>query len=313
MPYFYLMCGLPGSGKTTKAKEIVKEKNAVYLSSDSLRKELYGNENDQEHNEEGFVEMNKRAAKALENGENVVYDSCNVSYKRRMALIQQLKRYKPIFICVVCYCPYRECLKNNDNRERVVPHGVIRHMMMNFYFPQIFEGWDCIDILVPENMKPEKSLVELFYGDDGLCKIAHDNPHHSLTIGNHCAATFFRSLIDHPEERYTTLHMAALLHDIGKPFCKDFKDSKGNETTDAHYYQHHLVSAYFAFPYICESMRTKTLYENLEILALIDYHMHPYFWEKDNNEKMRNKYFRLWGEQLFNKIMMLHKADDQAH
>ena len=41
------MCGLPASGKTTKAKEIVAEEGAEYVSSDEIRKELYGDESDQ--------------------------------------------------------------------------------------------------------------------------------------------------------------------------------------------------------------------------------------------------------------------------
>ncbi len=41
--------------------------------------------------------------------------------------------------------------------------------------------------------------------------------------------------------------------------------------------------------------------------------MQPYFWEKDNNEKLHNKYRKLWGENLYNDIMLLHKADKYAH
>ena len=51
----------------------------------------------------------------------------------------------------------------------------------------------------------------------------------------------------------------------------------------------------------------------LEILALIQWHMFPYFWEKDNNKKMEKKYRNLWGEELYRKIMLLHKADEAAH
>lgn len=51
----------------------------------------------------------------------------------------------------------------------------------------------------------------------------------------------------------------------------------------------------------------------LEISALIQWHMFPYFWEKDNNKKMEKKYRNLWGEELYRKIMLLHKADGAAH
>lgn len=70
--------------------------------------------------------------------------------------------------------------------------------------------------------------------------------------------------------------MAALLHDIGKKFTKEYKDSNGNPTDVAHYYQHHLVSAYDAIKYL-NNFSTNDM---LEILALIQWHMFPYFWEK---------------------------------
>ena len=50
-----------------------------------------------------------------------------------------------------------------------------------------------------------------------------------------------------------------------------------------------------------------------EILALIDFHMHPYFWEKDDNVKMKEKYYNLWGEDLYRKVIALHEADRKAH
>ena len=82
------------------------------------------------------------------------------------------------------------------------------------------------------------------------------------------------------------IYVAALLHDIGKKFTKEYKDSNGNPTDVAHYYQHHLVSAYDAIKYL-NNFSTNDM---LEILALIQWHMFPYFWEKDNNKKMEKKY-----------------------
>lgn len=313
MADFILMCGIPGSGKTTKAKKIAKECSAVYISSDDLREELFEDATDQNHNEEVFTEMNKRTVKALKENKNVVYDSCNISRKRRMTIIRQFKRYNPKFICALCYNTYEKCLENNRKRERVVPDDAVLRMMMNFYFPQKFEGWDEIKIYIPKDMNPEKDIKELFYGENGLCNIKHDNHHHSMTIGYHCIATFLDCLAKHPNIDYIPLHVAALLHDIGKPLCKSFKDSKGNISEEAHYYQHHLASAYIAFPYVVNCDICGNLHKKFEIIALIDYHMQPYFWEKDNNEDMRKKYLEIWGEDLYDKIMLLHEADKMAH
>ena len=52
---------------------------------------------------------------------------------------------------------------------------------------------------------------------------------------------------------------------------------------------------------------------NEEVATLIRWHTQPYFWERDNNEKMHNKYKKLWGEELYNNLQLLHKADVNAH
>lgn len=59
MNKLYMMIGLPGSGKSTIAKEISKSEDAVIVSSDEIRKEL-GDINDQSQNNKVFEEAEKR-------------------------------------------------------------------------------------------------------------------------------------------------------------------------------------------------------------------------------------------------------------
>ena len=51
----------------------------------------------------------------------------------------------------------------------------------------------------------------------------------------------------------------------------------------------------------------------LTVSALISNHMKPWVWEKDNNEKMYNKYLKLWGDYFMQCVMILHEADKAAH
>ena len=51
-PKFFMMCGLVASGKSYKAQALAEKYNATIFSSDGLRKELYGDMNCQEHNNE---------------------------------------------------------------------------------------------------------------------------------------------------------------------------------------------------------------------------------------------------------------------
>jgi len=113
-------------------------------------------------------------------------------------------------------------------------------MYKSINIPMLYEGWDSINIIWNTDGYDFDTNV-LFNGENGLNKIDQENPHHTLTIGKHCLKTFqiCEELIDDFE-----LNMAAMYHDIGKKFCKAFKNSKGEDTETAHYYNHNNVSAY---------------------------------------------------------------------
>lgn len=57
MQYFYMMVGLPGSGKSFTAESIP---NAVTHSSDAIRAEVLGDENDQTQQDLVFQTLHKR-------------------------------------------------------------------------------------------------------------------------------------------------------------------------------------------------------------------------------------------------------------
>lgn len=48
------MCGISGSGKSTKTKELAKEYNAMIVSTDEIRKIKFNDVNNQKHNREVF-------------------------------------------------------------------------------------------------------------------------------------------------------------------------------------------------------------------------------------------------------------------
>ena len=89
-------------------------------------------------------------------------------------------------------------------------------------------------------------------------------------------------------------------------FTKTFKNGKGEITEVAHYYSHEHTGSYDSLFYDINGL-------HLYVSVLIRWHMQPYFWEKDSNEKLHNKYKNLWGEQLYNDIMLLHESDKNSH
>lgn len=324
-PMLIVMVGISNAGKSTKAEELQKlYNNCRLISSDQTRIKLNGDINDISNDVEVFKHVRKEIREALleatnkSAGENVViYDACNITYKKRMGLLNEVCR--GIDCEKVAYMLWRsldEIISSNEIRGKIQNRPIPKHALINMYeriwIPQLYEGWDQI-IIEPINCYANKSLSDLFSGKNGLCSIPHDNPHHTLSIGGHIIECFLNICKNSNFEHDKNLLMAALLHDIGKPFTKKFKDSKGNPTEIAHYYQHHIVSGYEAIPYLMSNTETFSFEDVLEIVAIIQWHMLPYQWEKDNNEKLRNKYKKLWGDELYEKIMLLHEADKKAH
>lgn len=305
-PIFTMLVGLPGSGKSVKAQKISEQTKAIIFSSDSLRGELFGDVNHQTDNTKLFEELHRRIKKCLKEGKSAIYDATNISYKRRMAFLAELKNIPCEKICVLMAVPYEECLKRNAERERKVPEHVITKMYKNFDIPYWYEGWDSIETVFGKYRATYGTPYEFVLHTMGFDQ---NNSHHSLSLGNHCKQVYLQVKENYSSEntQHVSMRVAAMLHDCGKGYCKTFINSKGEITTEAHYYNHERVGSYDSLFY------GKSNCSPTRVATLIRWHMQPYFWEKDNNEKMHNKYRKLWGEELYNDIMALHEADKNAH
>ena len=90
-PKLCVIVGVPGSGKTTYCESVVKNNsNFKHLSSDLIRKEILGSEEDQSANERVFHIMQTRALEYLNAGYNVLYDATNINRKSRAAILSKL-------------------------------------------------------------------------------------------------------------------------------------------------------------------------------------------------------------------------------
>lgn len=140
---FICMVGIPGSGKSVLAKEYAKRYNAVIVSTDEIRKELFGDETIQVKNKEVFEVAYDRIKDALYYHRNVIFDATNISRKNRINLLRFIEPFNRGFkIALVLKTPLEEAKKRNQNRERVVPEDVLERMFKNFCEPTEEEGWD---------------------------------------------------------------------------------------------------------------------------------------------------------------------------
>lgn len=122
-----IMCGVPGSGKTTRAKEIAKKYDMIHLSSDEYRKRLLGDENCQKNNALIFNVLYEDAKFFVEKGHSIILDMCNVTnkdIKKIMDLFSDLDN-KPDFILWKMGTPIAECIERDAKRERTVGPEVI--------------------------------------------------------------------------------------------------------------------------------------------------------------------------------------------
>lgn len=294
-PKFIMLVGIPGSGKSTHAKSLSRNKNAIHLSSDSIRAELYGDEAIQGNPSEVFEIMHKRTLEALADGINVIYDATNITRKDRASIMSKIPKYVETE-CHIVWAPIETCIERDSKRERSVGKDVIDRMLKRFQAPYYDEGFDSIEIIRPDDFDDEIYTENIVTSNI----IPHDNPHHTYPVDEHCRAAgeYLYSRINSVggNSKEWQLVKAAYRHDIGKGYTKSFKDTKGNVTEFAHYYQHQCVGAWMS--YGLQYMATPY------IAWLISTHMEPFF---------KSKYYLNLPPFMKKDIDLLHEADLNAH
>lgn len=326
-----MLIGLPASGKSTIAKELIGEDdNIVIHSSDNLRVELFNDINNQNDNHKLFNELNKRIIGDLREGKHVVMDATNVSRKRRRGLLQQLpKDVEKVAIYVST--EYKDIVEQNNNRKRVVPQHVIDRMYKTMQIPIYSEGWDKIVIYHNDKTTQYDSMVtnairaEALFNRDGykfmsflasyfdeffgVYELAQDSTYHTFSVSRHIYYVYRYVLENYKAtdtNEFEVMLWTALLHDVGKAFCKSFINRKGEETRYANFIGHDYVSSQMAVHFL-HKMNFEDDFIH-KVATLIQFHMYL-LDEKANRDKLK----RYVGEEMFKKLEFLRDADIQAH
>lgn len=287
-PRIIVLCGLPGSGKTHKAKELsMRNGRTVHISSDAIRGRLYGNESCQQDHAKVFAIMHEETINALNNGFNVIYDATNITRKNRKEILDKL----PCFVskeCIICWAPIEVCIERDRLRERTVGEAVIDKMLRRFEAPFYDEGFNNITVSIDGLYYNRRQYyIDLL----SAINIPHDNPHHSADILEHCRLCGVGLIGEAPD----IVVNAGFIHDIGKAYTKSFKTRKGEDCDTAHYYDHQAVGAWLS--YGIEG-------HNPTLAWLVSTHMAPFI-----NQKYYNSLpacYKKW-------IDKLHAADRAAH
>lgn len=167
MKCLYVMCGVPGSGKSTFIKNhlfdfVEPEDYVVVVSRDDIRFRLL--DVDEAMSEEKYFSKEDEVWKkyiedikdGLDNGLTVVADATHLNLASRSKLLralgESLKDTHVIFVAIKC--PLDFCLKNNDKRFGLshVPEKTIKNMYKSFTIPTLEEG-DSVIIYYPVKNK----------------------------------------------------------------------------------------------------------------------------------------------------------------
>jgi putative nucleotidyltransferase with HDIG domain len=331
---FIMLVGLAGSGKTTVAKELMAGRDDTdWHSSDVIREEVLGDVNEQGKNGDVFAIMEQRTKESLRNGRNVIYDATNINRKKRKHLLSQLPRELEIDkIVLYIATPIDEVLRRNAGRDRIVPQEVIEDKMYkNMQVPIYSEGWDKIvfeyddDTLEYDLPKQFTDAIRagVIFGREGyrlmgelashfeeffpIYDLSQDSKYHSFSVSRHIYYVYRYVLENYPDGRDKEMMLwTALLHDVGKAYCKSFRNRKGEETRYANFIGHEYVGSQMAIPFLKKMNFEDEFIHN--VATLIQFHMYL-LDDNANKQKLLDRV----GKDTYKKLEFLRDADTKAH
>ena len=130
----YLLCGIPGSGKTTWAKNRIEKYDGIHISRDEVRFSMV--KTDEEYfskEDEVFVEFIRRIQYAIfdKDGPKDIYIvATHINRRSREKVLGRLNISHCKLYIVFFETSLETAIKRNEMREgrSVVPRGVIRRM-----------------------------------------------------------------------------------------------------------------------------------------------------------------------------------------
>lgn len=147
MANLYLMCGVPGAGKSTFLKNHIKEENSTIISRDAIRFSIVKSDEDYFSHEDEVLEIFwKQINESLAAGKDTFVDQTSLTPRARKWLLQHVEGYTYANLIWIDES-LETCLERNERRRGTrayVPRGVIRRMYNQFVEPSLDEGFDYI-------------------------------------------------------------------------------------------------------------------------------------------------------------------------
>lgn len=141
-----VLCGLPGSGKTTW----LAENRLPSISSDEIRHLLADDATDQTIHPRVFATIRYLLKQRADIGRPVTYvDATHITPQERSPYIELAESCGCEVEALFFDVPLEVCLERNRARVRMVPEEAIRDMALRLLRPSVDEGFARVSIVSP--------------------------------------------------------------------------------------------------------------------------------------------------------------------
>ena len=129
MTNLIILCGAPGSGKSTLSKKLAEEQNLTRLSMDELKFFLHS-------------DLLPLVTESLESNKDIIVDALYTKLKWRKAILEATEKFDCKRTLIYVTTPLDECISRNVGRENSLPDFVIEDIYNSIEPPTLDEGWD---------------------------------------------------------------------------------------------------------------------------------------------------------------------------
>ena len=150
-PRIYVMCGLPGSGKTTFAKRFARKMGIDYLGVDDFYVMINGGPNRHDNPFEVWMAIFRALHVAEQDGRSLVFDTNAGTVCNRTQLLDWFPGFDHYLIHI--RADELLCIRNNFRRSRTIPNEEMAKFIRDFQPPTPDEDERWLGIFIYENVE----------------------------------------------------------------------------------------------------------------------------------------------------------------
>lgn len=142
-----IMCGLPGSGKSTIAKKISEKTGIRIFCMDDIREKVFHDVYNQDNGWVVFKILLKHVRRELKKGNSVIIDCTSVTKRDRKRYLDEFKGLYKNSCCIFLNTSLDECKARNKKRDKTIPEERIDHFNDKLQTPSYDEGFTYLEVI----------------------------------------------------------------------------------------------------------------------------------------------------------------------